>query len=107
MATTGVATGERLDAAAAGCLLARLRSVEQEIARAVERRSMATNGTNGNGHDAYGQGLFISPADVAALLAPTRPDEGGEAPLLDDATGGTAEAPAPDRGAMLSRVFGL
>ena len=101
-------------------LLARLAAVEREVAAAVARRGHPANGSGAD--EPHGQGLFISPADVAALLegpdgaSDERPaslvveccDPGLDAADADadpdedvDAGGGA------DRCVALCRVFGL
>ncbi len=85
-------------------LLGRLRRLEEEVAAAIDRRGRSVNGGNG---DAHGQGLFISPSDVAALLA--APASSGErrSTLLAAAVDPGPDSLPGDRSATLSRVFGL
>ena len=97
-------------ATAAEWLLTRLAAVEGEVAAAVERRRHQAGGTD-NGNDARGQGLFISPADVAALLAPANGrGAGGGSPhgrLLGDSLDPGDDASRDDRCTTLGRLFGL
>lgn len=90
---------------AADRLLARLRPVEHEIAAAVERRARA-EGVAG-AHEAHGQGLFISPADVAALLSPATAGDAAPSSLLTDAAPVEPDPDPDDRLAVLGRIFGL
>jgi hypothetical protein len=87
-------------------LLARLKAVEAEVAAVIERRRHLYNGDNGD--DPRGQGLFISPADVAALLSePARalvePGNG----LVEVAASFASKGSLEDRCGTLRRVFGL
>jgi hypothetical protein len=91
-------------------LLERLAYVEQELAAAVERRTFLAAGANGSdGHgQGHGQGLFITPADVAALLAPPPVAPADQpTPLLADGATPRADPSPTDRAAVLSEVFGL
>jgi hypothetical protein len=71
------------------------------------------NGRDGNGGDVTGgdvrgQGLFISPADVDALLAgPVRTDGDEARGLVESCTDTGADAVPGDRCVTLRRIFGL
>ncbi|HVF13188.1 MAG TPA: ATP-binding protein [Acidimicrobiales bacterium] len=108
---------------AAERLLSRLASVEWEVAAAVERRHGRVASDNGNepdgaepdgaganGEAGRGQGLFISPADVAALLAPGARTSGGRKTgggLLASCDGPGPDPSAEDRSVVLRQIFGL
>jgi hypothetical protein len=115
---TSLTGTRRAELTAAEWLLSRLASVEKEVAAAVERRHPAGSGSNGetngdsegaNGDGIHGQGLFISPADVAALLAPTTTPQNmvPERPLLDAPHEADPDAGHQDRCDLLARSFGL
>ncbi|MEA2716763.1 MAG: hypothetical protein QOI99_1080, partial [Actinomycetota bacterium] len=66
------------------------------------------NGGDVTGGDVRGQGLFISPADVDALLAgPVRTDGDEARGLVESCTDTGADAVPGDRCVTLRRIFGL
>ncbi|MFN2505978.1 MAG: ATP-binding protein [Acidimicrobiales bacterium] len=95
------------DADAAGWLLSRLNVLEAQVADAVERRrkAAAEAGQPGNG----GQGLFVSEADVARLLASHPPSPDADAPtrLLETMAEVDEDCPEADRCGRVGRTFDL
>jgi hypothetical protein len=95
---------------AAQWLLERVGYVEREVAAAAERRTPLTAPANGSDGPAegHGQGLFITRADVAALLAPPEPGPAGQpTSLLVEGAALCADPCPADRAAVLGEAFGL
>ena len=94
-------SGERT---ASDWLLRRLDDVERQVAEAVERRLRQPQPEDG----VHGQGLFITPTDVAALLAPPLGSGEVSTSMLADGAGfGDDPDTAADRSTGLCRAFGL
>ena len=90
----------------AGQLLRRLALLEQEVVAAVERRGPPEPGHAPKG-EWTGQGLFITEADVARVLARRPLAPGRDTPTAMADLLSSAEEPSDDRLSELAPVFGL